>query len=242
MKKPKTAILYARHSPRPDVPDDELDSTAKQVELLRAEADRLGWQTSAKLTFRDEDKSGNNSRRVGLGKALEALRPGMVLMVRDFQRIARDSAIMAFVVSKVHSKGAEIHSLENGTVKADDPASKLLAAIFAAIGQFEREITAGRSRAAWARKLDQGIYRGQVVPFGYRWLDQAAGRVEPIPEEQAIIEEIKDLQESGVSSRLIAEALNQSGKLRRGEPWDRHQVRRVVDKWRPKRPKKHRLG
>jgi hypothetical protein len=66
------------------------------------------------------------------------------------------------------------------------------------------------------------------IQFGYR-LGADGKHVEPGPGEQAVLDEIRELRQSGATLRGIAAALNQCGhQTRRGSAWRLEHVARIT--------------
>src|SRR3990170_3712474 len=98
----KKIILYARFSPRPNAA--ECDSADNQIADLLADAAKRGETVDPADIYKDEDwASGDDWNRPGLWAAVRAVTPGAELRVRNFDRLARDVSIMAFVRYEVLS-------------------------------------------------------------------------------------------------------------------------------------------
>jgi DNA invertase Pin-like site-specific DNA recombinase len=243
MTTPTRVVLLARHSPRPSGNGDDLDSVDKQLAALRAYCERMSWPIDERFVFEERDVSGGDYDRPVFWEAVKATKAGAVLLCRDFQRMARNTETAAIACAKIMAQGGRIQSLEQGSVSSDDPVSQLLFSILAALAQFERHTIAKRSRDASHRKLAGGKYRGLHVPYGWRWLDQEAGTVEEVPEHQAIIQRIRELDEQGRGWKAIATGLSAEGlTFRDGSPWTYMRVRNVVARWKPKRPRRRARG
>lgn len=85
-------------------------------------------------------------------------------------------------------------------------------------------------------KAAKGGYAGYGSPaFGQKSLD---GELVEVPEEQLTIERIRRHHKSGKSLQQIADWLNQHGyKTKRGQPWKRISVKRVLDRLYGKTPR-----
>lgn len=85
---------------------------------------------------------------------------------------------------------------------------------------WEREAIGERTRDALRHKRSQGQRTG-TLPFGYAAPDGI--HLVELPEEQAVLNDARTMAASGLSLRMIAARLNDSGRpTRRGTPW-RHQ-------------------
>jgi DNA invertase Pin-like site-specific DNA recombinase len=183
-------LRYCRFSPRPDAETSQ--SNAKQLADLTAYALRQGWTVDESDQFSDEAISGDSWSRPGLMAAIGAVGPGSVLLAYSVDRIARDSGILAGVLAQVFSRSGSICTIENGEVKASDPVSRLLCTIIGALAEFQKAMIRKRSSNALRRKLESGKLtgypKGQPLPYGWRWIEEASGTVEPDLEEQDTLE------------------------------------------------------
>jgi site-specific DNA recombinase len=217
-------ICYARYSPRPD--EATSTSAEKQLADLRAFARKQGWTVAEEYT--DLGISGHDWKRDGLWDAIRALEPESVLLAYNADRLARDTGILAFIVHQVQARGATIHTLEAGPVNPSDPISKFMFKMLGAFAELQRELFARRSRNGFARNLAAGRYKGNRLPYGYRWVSKAAGTVEPDPEEQDVVGLIQTMATAGSNRNEIAAELNEQGFTWRGKPWTRFHVRNVL--------------
>lgn len=165
-------------------------------------------------------------KRPGLLDALQALRKGDVLLVAKRDRIARDPLIALLVEKAVTERKARIVSAA-GEGSDDDDTSRLLRAILDAVAQFERAMTAARTRASLKAKLARGERAGRIR-FGYQ-LDPNGPRhreskrlqgVIPHPEETAALQALRAHRVAGASLAMTAATLNLQGyRTRAGSPW-----------------------
>jgi DNA invertase Pin-like site-specific DNA recombinase len=99
--------------------------------------------------------------------------------------------------------------------------------IMTAVSQWEREAIGERTRDAMSHKRGNGERVGNIQ-FGYR-LCTDAKHVEKDPAEQAVLNEIHRLRQTGHTLRGIAAELNQrSLRTRRGSSWRLEHVARVL--------------
>jgi DNA invertase Pin-like site-specific DNA recombinase len=236
MTVPTRVCCYDRFSPRPA--DQAAEASEKLLVDLEAYCIKNGWPYDPDLAFTDSAISGDDWDRPGLWNAIRSLKPGAVLLCRGTDRIARDSGIVAFVLHQVRSRGATIHTLESGPVDPNDPVSRFLFQIMGAFAELQRALFSRRSKKAHEIKLTHGVYTNIHLPYGQRWVDREAGRVEPDPIEQANLVKIRQLAAAGCGEPEIAKRLNDSGVTwRDGQPWTRQRVRRVLKPGRSRRRK-----
>ncbi len=96
-----------------------------------------------------------------------------------------------------------------------------------AVWQWEREAIGERTRDAMNPKRGQGERVGNIQ-FGYR-LGADGKHVEPDGGEQDVLEEIRQLRQSGATLRGIAATRNHHGRrTRRGSDWRLEHVARIT--------------
>jgi DNA invertase Pin-like site-specific DNA recombinase len=83
-------------------------------------------------------------------------------------------------------------------------AGRLVAHVFASIGEWELDNTVERLQDARRAKAEQGLYVGGKVPFGYRVEDD---RVVEDPDAQETITRLIVLRREGRTWKQVAEAL-----------------------------------
>ncbi|MGM1048351.1 MAG: recombinase family protein [Bacillota bacterium] len=82
-----------------------------------------------------------------------------------------------------------------------------------AMAEWERGTISERVRFGIEQMVREGKRPGGIIPYGYTQ-DEIL-----IPEEAAIIREVRSLYHSGLGYKSIAIRLNREGKLRRGNEW-----------------------
>lgn len=116
---------------------------ALQLDALRAQ----GIDPEHTVT---DHASGLKQDRPGLVRLLEEeLQPGDVLTVWKLDRLGRSLSHLVAVVDELGRRGIEFRSLTEA-LDTTTPAGRLLFHMMASVAQFEREMTAERTRAALA--------------------------------------------------------------------------------------------
>lgn len=181
-----------------------------------------------------EVESGKSKARPELIKAIaHAKRSKATLVVAKLDRLARNVAFTsALMESKVDF------------VACDNPhASKFTIHILAAVAEHEAEQISQRTKVALAAAKRRGVKLGSNRPNHWKGREnRRLSGLEKAREKAAIANrelfqneyadlfpEISDLHASGESLQSIASKLNAEGHTtRRGKPWNRMQVSRVL--------------
>lgn len=220
------AIVYLRVST-----DEQNLGIEAQRAACKAYCQKSGIEIVAE--FVDEGFSGGlpPEDRPALLSALESLKKGDILLVAKRDRVARCKKAVALVELATERKKARIISTQDeGTWAQDenDPMAFMMRSMADTFAQFERLTIKQRTRAALAVKKSKGERTG-YIPFGFK-LAKDGIRLETDEEEQSIIKLIRELQNSGLSVRRIAEELNSRGKLNRGSRWSKSSTHRILQK------------
>lgn len=215
------AVLYARFSPRPN--EAECDSVEKQIEELRAVCAKERVEIRGEFT--DRALSGADHERPGLWDAVSCCRRGDVLMVRAWDRLARDKFLFAMIERQVAAKGATLRSItEPGSCDAT-PEAELVRAIFQAIAAYQRAQIRARTSARMRQHQRNGRRMSRYAPIG----SQVQGKaLVPVHDEQAALERIAELVDEGLGYRRIAKALTAEGYPSRTGTWHPTTVQRVI--------------
>jgi DNA invertase Pin-like site-specific DNA recombinase len=108
-----------------------------------------------------EDRaSGARADRPGLGQALAFLREGDVLVVWKLDRLGRSLAHLIETVAALAARGVGFRSLTEA-IDTTTPGGRLVFHLFAALGQFERDLIRERTRAGLAAAAARGRKGGR---------------------------------------------------------------------------------
>jgi DNA invertase Pin-like site-specific DNA recombinase len=144
---PEPAVLtgaligYARVSTQDQNLDRQLDAL-KAAGCLRVFADR---------------KSGKNTARAELAKALDFMRPGDTLVVASLDRLSRSLQDLIAMVAELRQRGVGFRSLHE-SLDTTTPGGRLIFHVFAALAEFIRELIVEGTREG----LDAARARGRV--------------------------------------------------------------------------------
>lgn len=165
--------------------------------------------------------------RPGLLAAINQLARGDVLCVARRDRLGRDLVNVALIERLVERRGARIVSPD--APDANDPAAQLLKQIVDCFSQYERLVIKARTKSAMAAARARGQRVGWI-PYGSRLADDGVHLVRH-PEEQAVLEELRQLRRTGYTLRAIAATLNDRGlRNRYGRVWRWRFVQQLLDR------------
>jgi DNA invertase Pin-like site-specific DNA recombinase len=220
------AIGYIRVSTNQQA-ESGLGLDAQRVSITTA-AQRLGLPLAQ--VFEDAGVSGSLAieDRPILLDAVATLKRGDVLLVAKRDRLGRDVVAVAMIERLVSKRGARVVSAAGEGTDSDDPTGLLMRRLIDSFAEYERLITAARTKAALASKRRRGERISRFAPFGYQVA--ADGRtLELAPSEQATLQIIRERRRSGDTLQRIADYLNSAGTLTRaGSPWRYEYVRAAL--------------
>lgn len=107
-----------------------------------------------------EKISGKNAHRPELKAMIDFVRAGDVVYVESYSRLARNTADLLDIVNQLTAKGVDFVSLHE-QFDTTTPQGKLMLTIFAALAQFEREVTLQRQAEGIAEAKKRGVYKGR---------------------------------------------------------------------------------
>jgi DNA invertase Pin-like site-specific DNA recombinase len=238
-------LIYVRFSPRRDAKK----CVSCDVQLVDAREWILKINPSAEiLEFRDDDSSGKNMNRDGLQACLTSMKRGDLLVVRDWERLARNLYVQLKIARLAEKKNCDMHAIYGGPWRnMNDPAVRLLSNMLASVAEYQREVTSLKTSEKMLRHQAEGRCMGSVPPFGYRIKGRpgqdAEGnpktvdkRLIPIPEEQVTIKRIIELRDAkGCNWAQLARAIGNEGHKINGQKlWDRSTVRNIYNREKPK--------
>lgn len=114
--------------------------------------------------------SGKDTNRPQLKAMLDYVREGDTLIVNEYSRLARSTQDLLSLVQQLTDKGVQVISLKE-KLDTSTPQGKLMLTVFAALAEFDRELTLQRQREGIALAKEQGKYKGrQPIPFDEKQL------------------------------------------------------------------------
>lgn len=190
---------------------DQVEGTSLDEQRRKIEAAAIMAGLIIDEIFEDRGISGSIplGKRPEGAKLFEKLQPGDTVIALKIDRLFRNASDALATAQDWKAREIDMiiadfgHSpvTENGT-------SKLLFGILAMTAEFERELIRERLAEGRTAKTAKGGHIGGTAPFGYEKVGEGRGAMLiPVPEEQAAIERMVELRESGASLRAIAETV-----------------------------------
>jgi DNA invertase Pin-like site-specific DNA recombinase len=166
--------------------------------------------------------------RPAAGPMYEVLERGDTLIVLKLDRAFRDAEDALTKARVLGERGVDLIVADIGLDPVQrNGTGKLLFTILAGVAEMERNRIRERVADGQRAKAARGGFTGGKVPYGFRVEGHGkSAELVPVPEEQRVIEAIRDGLEAGLSLRANAERV--SGLL--GVEVDWNLVRRVVDR------------
>lgn len=171
--------------------------------------------------YADEGLSGKRADRPGLQAALaHAKREKAALVVYSLSRFSRSTVDTLQLVEQLARVGCEFVSLSE-KLDTSTPAGRVVLRVLAALGEFEREQIAERTRGAILHLKAQGKLYGSV-PHGFRAVD---GQLVQDQGEAEVVRLAKALRDRGMTLRAISQELANRGAFNRaGRPFNPNSV------------------
>jgi len=147
------------------------------------------------------------------------------LVVYSLSRLARSVRDTLDMAERLDRAGADLVSLSE-KIDTTNAAGKMVFRMLAVLAEFERDLTAERTKAALAFKRANGEAYGEI-PYGYR---RAGDRLVSDPDAQRAVNLILELRAGGLSYRLIAAELEARGvpTAKGSTTWNPGTVQRIA--------------
>lgn len=221
----QSAIAYVRVS---------TEGQAKEGVSLEAQQQKIeAWclANDVQLTgvFIDAGLSGRRAdNRPELQNALNAVtKLKGVLVVYSLSRLARSTKDTLIIAERLDKAGADLVSLSE-KLDTTSAAGRMIFRLLAVLDEFERDLISERTSTAMGHKKSKGERVG-TVPFGFTLLEDGRTLVRK-EQEQAVIELMELLRESGFSYGAVAEFLNRQSvpTKKSGAKWQGTTVRNIL--------------
>jgi site-specific DNA recombinase len=177
--------------------------------------------------YKDEAESGIKENRKALKQLLRDCKAGRigVVVLPSLDRLSREVRIAENLFHEFKSLGIRVLIADmpqyNGERK-----DILIRQIMEAIAEDNRREIIERLWKGRQERVRKGLFPGGNLPYGY----VREGKFVKLHRQEAeIVTRIYDLVGQGYTGAAIADALNDSGYVRRnGKPWNQRQVSRVL--------------
>lgn len=212
-------------------------STDGQVESgLSLEAQRKKIEAYATLKdlelveiIEDAGISAKNLNRPGMKRLMELARKKEVdaVIIAKLDRMFRNTVDALETSEALNKRGVALHSIEE-SLDTQSAIGGFFFTMLAALAEMERKLIGERTRTALKQKRARGEKTGGNIPYGYQLED---GKLIPEPQEQAIINKMKQWREQGATFQAIADRLNNKGIVTKlGKAWDRAKIYQIISK------------
>lgn len=188
------ACTYARVSTAQQVDGISLKL---QDERLRAYAIAQGWELVE--SYEDAGESGASTDRPAYQRMMSDAANGRfdVILVYRFDRLTRSVRDFHELADNLDALGVGLVSVTQN-VDTTSPTGRLLRNILIDFANFERELTAGKTRDAKRHEASLGRYLGWAPPLGYRKVGtRREARMEVVPDESEVVRRIFSLYLTG---------------------------------------------
>lgn len=196
---------------------------ADQEKRIREMAKPHGWHIIQ--VIRDEGLSAGTLERAGLYRALGQLAAGRAdgLVVAKLDRLTRSTVDFGLLLEWFKDAGRILILLDLG-VDTSTAGGELVANVIASVAQWERGVISERTRAALAQLRLQGKPTGRPA----------------VVDDQALVERIREMRESEMTLRQIAETLNAEcvPTMRGAAKWQPSAIQSALGYKRPRRPRR----
>lgn len=218
-----TAIGYVRVSTEGQAQDGVgLDAQRAKIEAWCSLNDYT--LTAVHVDAGISGKSADN--RPGLQAALAECKKGSALVVYSLSRLARSTRDTIEISERLNKVGGDLVSLSE-KIDTTTAAGKMVFRMMAVLAELERDQISERTATAMQFKKAKGERVGSV-PYGY-FLDGDNTTLIENPAEQDVIRQARELKESGLSLRKIADELNRRRLVaRNGTVFQATQISRMV--------------
>lgn len=138
------------------------------------------------------------------GRLMARLRAGDVVIAGRLDRVFRSALDALQMVEVFRKRGVALHLLDLGGDVTGNGLSRLFLTMAAAFAEVERDRLRERVVQVKADQKSRGRYLGGKLPYGYRVKD---GALVEIPEQQAVVSQVRQMRAEGATLRAIRAAL-----------------------------------
>ena len=136
--------------------------------------------------------------------ALGSLKKGMALVSYSLSRLARSTADAITIGNQIAKKKADMVSLSE-QIDTTTASGNMMFQMLAVLAEFERKLTAERTKGALQHKKATGQKYCNQTPYGFEAIE---GRLVEVKKEAKVVAEIQAARSSGTTLQSIADNLN----------------------------------
>jgi site-specific DNA recombinase len=215
-------VAYARVSTE----EQAMHGVSLEAQQARMQALAVAGAFQIDEMIVDAAQSAKTLKRPGMARILDGIRAGEIgtLMVLKLDRLTRSVRDLYELLALLEKYDVKLTSISE-MIDTSSAAGRMFLTMLSAFSQWERETIGERTAVALTHKRSTGKAYARAV-FGYRRVGE---RLEAVPEQQAILSEIRQLEQDDVAYNKIARMLNERGiKAPRGKQWYDSSVRAVL--------------
>ena len=182
---------------------NEGDSLDTQLRQIQSYSVLKGFEIPPENFITEKGVSGSLEfeRRPEGSKLFNQLIAGDVLIFSKLDRAFRNTRNALNTLHELKERGISVHFIDLGGDVTNDGIGSVIFTILSAFATFERERIATRIREVKQVQKSEGKFLGGFTRFGYKVVDE---KLEKNPEEQLIIQSMKDMKRRGMSLRRIS--------------------------------------
>ena len=132
-----------------------------EKQAIERQLDELAAAGIAPEDIFHEKITGTKRDREELNRLLAGLQEGDTVVVVELSRISRSTKDLLEIVDLIRNKGAHFKSLNEAWLDTTTPQGQLVFTIFAGLCQFERDLTAERTKSGLQAARARGRYGGR---------------------------------------------------------------------------------
>lgn len=182
-----------------------------QEDALRKYADAVGLALIEVIADPGVSGTTRPADRPGFARvlALAAERRFSVLLVKRFDRLARNIALAVTTSAELDTAHSVTIRSVTEAIDTGSPSGKLIFSVFSAMAENERDAIVDRTKGGRVQKAGKGGFAGGCIPYGYRSDGQGGLAIDE--GRRAIVERIFCENGAGRTLQAIADGLNGDG-------------------------------
>jgi site-specific DNA recombinase len=224
---------YARCSTEEQIEGTSLREQQRKVKAL---AEMRGVDLAYEfVSYVDAGVSGTIplAERPNGGKLLSDAGKGDIIVSTKLDRLFRSASDALNTADLLKKRGIGLILIDLGVEPVTDSGTaKLFFGMLALMAEFERSRIAERMQDGREAKRARGGCIG-TVPYGWRKVGMGKqAQLEPIPEEQAVIERVRSMIEGERASRwkILRQCRKEGILSRSGKPFQANQMQRIMER------------